>query len=510
MNKFRFSSTRKKRKYRVRNAKALIVAGVTLVAVIAAVIVLNIQIGRSYESQVLHRGVVIEGVELGGKTPQEALALVQEQEKARLAEINLTLTFEEESWNFDAESLGVTSDAQALIDQAFNQAKEMSWFDHLKMVLGFGQGFSSPVTFSYDEEKVDAIITQVAEKVNVPMQNAKMEFDPNKSGSEMFHVVAEVQGRQIDTEALDTNILSALMSDPQAQLEIPTKTIEPTLLASDLQKTTKLRGRFVTNLGNSSAARTHNVKESLKQFNGMVVNPGQEVSFNDTTGPRTAENGYQDAPLIASDKSLQDGPGGGVCQSSTTIYNAILKAGLNSTVRAHHSFPSSYVDKGFDATVNYGYQDYKFINDTDLPFYIKTYVSGKDVVVEIYGEPLEEGVSISLESELVNTTPKEEPEIVQDTEGKYVTYTDEKKEVVLSRDGYVVKAWRIWKKDGEEIKRELLHTDNYEAIRGKTYVGVKERGADTPATASPSKDGNNDNGDTNPNENGGNGEGSQE
>ena len=117
--------------------------------------------------------------------------------------------------------------------------------------------------------------------------------------------------------------------------------LEPTLLASDLQKTTKLRGRFVTNLGNSSAARTHNVKESLKQFNGMVVNPGQEVSFNDTTGPRTAENGYQDAPLIASDKSLQDGPGGGVCQSSTTIYNAILKAGLNSTVRAHHSFPSS-------------------------------------------------------------------------------------------------------------------------------------------------------------------------
>ena len=74
----------------------------------------------------------------------------------------------------------------------------------------------------------------------------------------------------------------------------------------------------------------------------------------------------------------------------------------------------------------------------------------------------------------------------------------------------MVKAWRIWKKDGEEIKRELLHTDNYEAIRGKTYVGVKERGADTPATASPSKDGNNDNGDTNPNENGGNGEGSQE
>lgn len=256
--------------------------------------------------------------------------------------------------------------------------------------------------------------------------------------------------------------------------------VEPKVYRKDLEKATEKIAHFSTDLGSSSSARRHNIKLSIGKFNGLMLKPGEELSFNETTGPRDLNKGYKNAPVIAADKSLQDGPGGGVCQSSTTLYNAFLLADLKILQRAHHSFPSSYVDIGFDATVNWPNLDLKVKNNRKTPIFIQTYVSGNKVHAIIYGEPLENGRTIKLSSEIYQTIEAPQPKIIKDTKGEYVTYTDEQFEKVQSRKGYRVKTYQVIYEKGKVVEKRLVANDYYKPIQGQIYVGVKERPVPKP------------------------------
>jgi len=186
-----------------------------------------------------------------------------------------------------------------------------------------------------------------------------------------------------------------------------------------------------------------------------------------------------EAPGISSSKAFEDTLGGGVCQVSTTLYNCALLAGCEINDRSRHSIPSSYVKTGFDAMVNWPTSDFVFTNNTSSPMYIRSEVtSDRRLCFWIYGEALEDGVTIERENEIIATEPAPPHKMVRDNEGKYadyVTYTDEAYIYVESRGGQTVQTYRVWKKNGEVIQREELFLDVFEPIEGIHYVGTKAR-----------------------------------
>lgn len=157
--------------------------------------------------------------------------------------------------------------------------------------------------------------------------------------------------------------------------EAPTKAPQPVLL-----------GSAQTKLLDKSDSRLHNIRLAIKKLNGYRLSPGAEFSFNRIVGPRTAEQGYQDAAVIVQEEK-QTGCGGGVCQVSTTMYQVAKRAGLKITERNNHSGAVGYAEKGNDAAVDYGHLDMKFINQTNSTIKIFVSLNSEGIYAEIYRMP---------------------------------------------------------------------------------------------------------------------------
>ena len=215
----------------------------------------------------------------------------------------------------------------------------------------------------------------------------------------------------------------------------------------------------------------------MESFNGMIVQPGEIVSFNKTTGPRTEENGYSKANIIVGGVYV-DGIGGGVCQASTTLYNALLLADIEIISVTHHSLPSSYVPLSFDAMVSGDYSDLIFKNNLECPIYIRTKCDENNVSVEIYGQKFDDGVSIKRRAELIKVLPHSGDKIVADEKGEFsnkILYKGEYCRVKFPREGYESKGYLQYYKDGELIEEKQIRHDIYQPQDGIVMEGVEEQ-----------------------------------
>ena len=196
---------------------------------------------------------------------------------------------------------------------------------------------------------------------------------------------------------------------------------------------------------------------SLAAANGTVLKPGEIFSFNETTGDTTTGAlGYLPATGISNNKSVQV-YGGGICQSSTTIYGAALRADMEIVTRYNHRWPSSYVPIGQDATVDYPSTDFQFKNSSDYPVYIKAYMDGRTLVVQIYGHPSDEWDTIEVESWQTGAIPPPPTEYIVDEslpEGTVTWWTD-------ACYGYTAEGAKVFYKNGQEVKREPIDSSYY-------------------------------------------------
>ena len=253
--------------------------------------------------------------------------------------------------------------------------------------------------------------------------------------------------------------------------------VKPAVSTSDLQNGTQLIGPCTTATEGSTRNRVSNIHRALKKFNGFVVHPGETVSFNKVVGKRTEENGFKEAPEFAG-TTVQQGIGGGVCQASTTLYVALLRAGMTVEQRYQHTMVVSYVPPSLDSTVSDSGKDLVFTNNRDSAIYIFTSVDVKHAVVNIYGKPTE--YKIELESEILqdniaSTTVKKK----KDTSGKHAYYTDEMELISEGKLGRKSRAFICYydRKTGELAgdKRVELHTDYYYPSAPVYWVGIHER-----------------------------------
>ena len=242
---------------------------------------------------------------------------------------------------------------------------------------------------------------------------------------------------------------------------------------------------FETTIGNTSTeGRFANIKLGTEKFNHLIIKSGESVSFNKVTGKRTEANGYQQALELAYGEYVM-GWGGGICQVSSTLYNAVVNAGLEVRSRTQHSRPSSYVEKGLDATVQDDRLDFVFRNNTNADIFIETeyYKKGSYYRCKftIYGRPDPNGYSYKLVSEVVETIEKPETVYRPDKEMKYVVYDDEEYVYSKGEDGYIVDVYLVtMDANGLEVSREKKYTDTYKAVAPVTYVGVTPRETPVP------------------------------
>lgn len=230
--------------------------------------------------------------------------------------------------------------------------------------------------------KLTDYLIQLAAATNIEPVNAKFEFEGNKAG--LFS--PSVQGKRFDIARSASAIITALRTN-KSSANLTVATIDPEITLqkiNDLGIETLL-SRGESNFHGSSNARIHNIKTGATKFNGTIIKPGEEFSFNNILGNVDENTGYQYELVIKGGQTTPE-YGGGLCQLSTTVFRAAILAGLPIVERRPHSFPVKYYSpQGFDATIYPGVSDLKFVNNTKGHILIQTKVASNTLIVELYG-----------------------------------------------------------------------------------------------------------------------------
>ena len=334
--------------------------------------------------------------------------------------------------------------------------------------------FDKKYKFSFALKAIDQKLRQLYDKYYLAPVNSTPSFSPD--AAKMFSCTPSVPGLRLDIERLRGEICAALEGGrPYEGRAVPEK-FEGSLSREKVKKSFALRAQFSTDMSASIAERKHNIALSASKLSGVMLYPGDSFSFNAATGARTEQNGYKMAKVISGGK-LIEGMGGGVCQTSTTLYNALLLSDLKVTQSQSHSLLIGYVPPSFDAMVNSGWADLRFENNTDNMIYIRAITTDNNIKIEIYGQP--HGYTIKRRSQRLEEIPAPPEDIVDDPlfAGK-VTYADEIFIISPSKAGLKSRAFLdYFNSDGSLAKTVDLRSDYYAPARGTAVRGKLKRPA---------------------------------
>ena len=320
---------------------------------------------------------------------------------------------------------------------------------------------------SFDDGDIEEMVNEAKKKWDIPPQNGSISGFNKDTKS--FTYTHESDGFLIDENRLKGDLKSFTdRKDFQADILVVRNEAKPSVTEVSAKEKYKVIGTFTTKTTDNKDRNT-NISLASEALDGLIIKPGEEFSFNNTTGNRTEERGYRPAGAYVNGV-LSEEPGGGVCQVSSTLYNAVIFAGLTTTERHAHSYEPTYVTPGEDAMVSYdGYAgpDMKFVNTCDTAIAIRAVLTGQTLTCSIIGIPiLEDGVSIEMESKKIADLDPPAPEYIEDKSLK------KGKEVVISeaKKGSRWATTYIVKKNGSIIKEEPFHNSTYRGKPAKIKV----------------------------------------
>lgn len=324
----------------------------------------------------------------------------------------------------------------------------------------FEKGESGSYTVSSDglENAAAAQADALADQWDVKPKNGSISSYDKSSGEFVFS--GAETGKLIEREKLAKDILAAISAgEYKKTITAAAEEVQPEITEAQAKASFKRLGTYTTTT-TSNKDRNENIRIASAAINGIIIQPGEEFSFNQTTGNRTTDKGYRPAGAYQNGVLVEE-PGGGVCQVSSTLYNAVVFAGLKTTERHAHSYEPSYVTPGEDAMVSYdGFSgpDMKFVNNSKTAVGIKTSFSNQKLTVSVYGNPiLEEGVTLSMKSEKVKELDPPAPTYEEDPTLEPGVEVEAKAATPGSR--WVTNL--VTKKNGEVISEEFFHNSTY-------------------------------------------------
>ncbi len=444
--------------------KWAIITGIATSTVLVLTLVLT---AYTYSKSTVFSGISAGGVDLGGMTEQEAVKALDKECQSRFADAGLTVKVDDVSEvTVKASELGVKFSSADTAKKAFAIGREGGYFSRIFTVLGtVFTDTEMEVSMSFDEEILNQILAELAEKDIAPtdaaytVEGEKLILHPKSDGlaidkekageaikerfrdedyselllkrevapaayldldkvySEVHKEVADAyleknaEGNKITPHVVgvDFDLAAAKKQyeeNPDRVIEIPLVLTQPKVLTKHLE-TNLFKYKLVeveTYFSPKKVERTANVRLAAQYVNGTILNPGEEFSYNEVVGPRTKARGFKEAAIFASGEVV-DGIGGGICQVSSTIYMAAIKANMKITERKNHSFYVDYAPKGEDATVVYGSIDFKFVNTNKYPIKIVATSKNNYIRIAFMGTEPDEVRTVKLTKKTHSTTP---------------------------------------------------------------------------------------------------------
>ena len=429
-------------------------------------------------SSVIPRGVTVNGVQVGDLTVDQARSALTQSFENDLNSVAITLKNEYFNATLNRNDIGAYFDMDAALATAAASASDAL----------------VKATMLYDKETLTQALAALNDKVPGHATNATMsiDYDSYTVGKTTYQKPKFVytegsNGMQLDTAAVESQIESALNSGTYQLSFSPNVTVsEPAVTVESLKKATTKLSSFYTLYyftGTSSTAkdiletrqgRDANISKGVGIMNVITLKPGESFSFNKKTGDRTEKKGWAMAPAIYG-KDHRPEAGGGICQVSTTMYNALLRAGVEITYHRPHTIPSDYVDLGWDATVDSNHIDFKFKNNKKDTIYLFVYITKnkdsarkKEIHVDVYGME-EPGITYKTRTELLSEDKAVNPEIKYDKK-QYEGYQEKTRE---SHDGYVVATYVDMYTDKKNPQTIYSYTASYDKIEELWIYGTK-------------------------------------
>lgn len=426
------------------------------------------------EEETIKPGIFAGDIELSGMTQAQAKAAVEAYvESLKGTEIVLRYSSDAEV-TVTAGELGIAWANPEIVTEAAEIGTRGNVIQRYKILKDLEhENKVYPIELSFDIQEISNILT---EKCAGYDQRA-VDYGLIRENGE-FRIIEGQQGYSLDVETSIDLINDHLTGDwdgRQCTIALDVLVEEPRGSIEEMAQVKDILGSFTTSYKSSGSSRSANVENGCHLIDGILLYPGEEFSTYATVSPFSEENGYYMAGSYLNGKVV-DSLGGGICQVSTTLYNAVLRAELEVTERHNHSMVVSYVPRSADAAIaESSGKDFRFKNNLDFPIYIEGYVDNKkQITFNIYGketrDPNREVIFESEELE-VNIPPRDE------------IYADASKPVgyIISESahiGYKAKLWKIVKEDGKEVSRTQVNSSTYKMVPRSATVGTA---TDNPA-----------------------------
>jgi hypothetical protein len=524
------------------SAGVLVVAlAVTAVLLLGGSTVSEDRIERVMEYGTVLKGVSVGDVDLSGMTADEAYTATANVESETLANSAITIDLDGETLKYDAAAFGLVTDYDDMMQQALAYGHTGSFEDRKAAAdAAMNTGVKFEIQVMADKAKVVAGLAALNTTFNAEAKDATATFMPNgyfadgtpydpatydqaTQGAPQLVMLAdtdkpnplryqywktkayvenyipknayisrflytpEQKGLKTDMDKLADMIVSAVTNKDYSAIVAPTEATEPAVTLEQVKAQTQLVSSWTSSyIGHSNASRVHNVSKLSGIINGVVLEPNVVWSINEEAGPRTIANGWKEAAGISGGAFVPD-PGGGVCQISSTLYNAAIRSAVTIVFSQHHSIISDYIPIALDATISTGGPDLKLKNTNATPMYIVSYMNKdeKNVTVEIYGTPV---VDPTYGDVILNFTSKKTstgsvpgttyfynqtatPGGDSITAGKSVTYVEARASTTA------IVYIHYLKLDGTEIESKQSYTHKYPSIKGKVYCNYPDPNA---------------------------------
>ncbi|MBQ3423630.1 MAG: VanW family protein, partial [Clostridia bacterium] len=416
--------------------------------------------------------VSVNGIDMGGYTREEGYALMARVKDERL-NTTYALTYGGSSWDFTPSDFDVKFDYEQEMALAWNLGHVGDRSDRRQVAANLKDApaeFNSAIT--YDGKALDAFIDSVYEQIYVAPVDAEVAVTETKP----VIITASQSGTALDKEKTRENLV-ALIETGKGDTALPVNEIQPAVTSDNMEMS--VVAKFSTDVSFRGADSRANVRQALSFFNGYVVYPGDTCDFNAVVGPRTIGRGFKEAPEYAGNEKIK-GVGGGVCQASTTLYDAVIMANMTILERHNHSMTVSYVEPSQDAAVEYGTngsdgKNFVFRNDTEHAIYIYTDVDKENATVTIYGTRPE--YHYELVSVIVDEQKSTRKRYEYDMKGKYVYYITDKPKLKTAGHGSChSEGWLVaydWDTK-QEVSREQISFDSYVAGMNVYWRGVHD------------------------------------
>lgn len=453
------------RKKRAKRKRKVIITTAVAAAAIILISTYVFTIQRIYKSAI-YPGVYVESIDLGKKNLKDAESMLKKKYQQPAIDRKVLIHTGSKDYTLDYNNLDIKYNIPQALQEAYSYGKNGSILNRYKNIISPSTK-KIKLSVVYNEKLVDEFLSNIEKEVNKEPLNAGVTVSKG-----VVKITSEADGAKLNKDALRQAVIEQLNTGVlvgSLEIDAPIEVMKPKISKEKISSINSRISSFSTSFAGSVANRVTNIQLAVKSINGLILMPGETFSFNQTVGERTAERGYKEAGVIVGDR-LESGLGGGICQVSSTLYNAVLRTGLKSVERRNHTLPLGYVAKGLDATVDWGSIDYKFKNTFNHPIYIEGYTQNGSVFFNMYSN-----------KELTKKTYELTSEVYETMQPTMKSTDDPNKpagqiEIISpGTPGFKVKVYRKTYENNNLINSELISNDTYLPLNGETVKGTKKR-----------------------------------